>query len=124
MDFSSGSAFLALDGLPRMDGMTDLRAKFAPGDRVSALPNTPWDDDLREFTEAELAYSKLHGHYGRVVDAIRAVLMLTLFMFDGRERTMDVPQVRHFGLAILPGTCMTMRLSISTNETAAHSLSR
>jgi hypothetical protein len=40
---------------------------FAPGDRVVALANTHWDDGLHEFTEAELAYTKLHGHYGHVV---------------------------------------------------------
>lgn len=49
--------------------MSDLlRAKFAVGDRVAALPDTLWDDDLEGFTDSEHDYVRLHGHHGRVVD--------------------------------------------------------
>lgn len=44
-----------------------VRTKFAPGDRVVALPDTDWDDELDAFAEAERAYLRLHGHHGRVV---------------------------------------------------------
>lgn len=43
-------------------------SKFAVGDRVAALANTEWDEDLTVLNESELAYMKLHGHHGHIVD--------------------------------------------------------
>ena len=43
--------------------MTD----FNVGDRVAALADTIWDEDLAKFNESEAAYMKLYGHHGHVV---------------------------------------------------------
>lgn len=46
--------------------MTD----FSIGDRVAALPNTVWDSDWDDdhFSDSELAYPRLYGHHGHVVE--------------------------------------------------------
>lgn len=47
--------------------MIGLGARFKVGNRVAALSNTRWDDDLDDCTESERSILLLHGHHGRVV---------------------------------------------------------